>query len=270
MFKLIEKIYSKIPKIAQSFIWFCIFGLIILFAVFIYTKLGEFILPWANQRKFVIIQSIGSLATATAVIITLRDINKRYEFEQKKFHFESDPYISIIPIITNPVSIVVNDNQVAQFNKNLLTQSDFKFNLVNNGNGIAGNVDVFICSDNLFETDTTICDKIFNFTAKETTAITTSHLYKKQNIKIDWYNNFFVKIIYKSNYSSVRIFEDLYKIEVKKVTVIRQIIDPNVENEVQPLFEQANTPNQSEVTVKIEQVEHSYIHNIIPISLSKR
>jgi hypothetical protein len=269
MFKLLEKAFRRLPNILQNFIWICLFGFVSYLIFLIYSKLGESILPWMNQRKFVIVQSIGSVATAIAVSITLMDINNRYQFEQKKFHFESDPYISIVPIITNPVNILV-DNQVAQFNKCLLTQSDFKFNLINNGNGIAGNVDVFISSDNLFETDTTICDKIFNFTPKESTSITTAHLYKKQNIKIDWKNNFFVKIIYKSNYSSIRIFEDLYKIEVKKVVVIRHIVDQSAQSEVQPLFEQTNTLNQTEVTVKLEQIEHSYIHNIIPIKLSKR
>jgi hypothetical protein len=264
MFKLLENAYNKIPKVYQNFLWFCIFSLILYSIFLIYSELGKSIIPWANQRKFIIVQSIGSIATAIAVIISLTDIRKRWRFEELKFHFESDPCILVAPLFTELKSLIEIDNKRQFSNYNFITINHNKFSLFNNGKGVASKIEVYICQDGLFELSETIKDLIYNLSPGNSAIISTDHFYNGQIRNLDWTRNFYIKLVYYSNYSKTRLFEDLYKAEVKEV---KNIIQNFIEQQTQELFE-TNEIRQGSVTERSS--SESHIHNIVPVKLSKR
>lgn len=224
---LLHKIYTS-QLVGNLFITFCILGILICIC-FIF-EVEASIITWVLTRKFVIVQSIGSLATATAIIISLIDFKRRWEFEETKFNFESDPNILPLPILVNG-----KDNPI--------NTTNFKFNIKNTGKGIASKIEIYICQDDSFHIDKTIQDVCYNLSATEPvniSQISLSHLVDSQEQEnkiqnIDWSKDFYIKIISKSNYSKNRIFTDTHKAEIRE-----------------------SPPN------------HFYIHNIVTIYLSPR
>jgi hypothetical protein len=101
-----------------------------------------------------VFSSLGSIATSGALILTLYDISRRYDFEKTKFEFESAPLVKPIPLVFNEVDFIDYQAFKAQFNlgdhneyikeqyirHHLITASQNIFKFRNFGSGVANNL----------------------------------------------------------------------------------------------------------------------------------
>lgn len=254
--KVFNYIKKKIPKSITNFIIFLFYvGILYVAIIYLIPSLTPFI-SWASQRKFVIIQSLGSTATAIAVLITLWDIRKRQEKEQIKFLSEAEPFVTLRLLSLFDIKYSDEIDGQVYLTEGHLISNNFSnlFEVRNSGKRFASNVNVYICQNERFDPDDTISDGPMELASNDTCVISKLHFYKKQNLKVvDWFQNFYIKVEYESKYLNNR-FAAVFKADVKLILDSQKTVD--------------SSPNKDEV-VNIQVEKKSIIHNIVPIYNSK-
>ncbi|GAB4148877.1 MAG: hypothetical protein OHK0017_12050 [Patescibacteria group bacterium] len=252
-------LFKKIPKWLSDFIKVGLYLTLYYFIFNLFIPGLRPFLEWASTRKFVIIQSIGALATSFAVGYSLIDIRNKWKFEKMKFSFEAEPLIKPLHM---PVSRMLNKVSLGdkiERKVNFISGEYLDLFVIQNyGRGIANEVKIFLSQDLLFEDKTTLVDGPFELTPNETQLISKDYFYNEQNLtKINWLQNFYIKLEYCSFLSNSK-FIVIYKADVRLARMNSRDINNPVTEQKPGEFPNIELSNQEDL--------YSYIHNFTPIS----
>lgn len=209
---------------------------------FINELIGMVLIFWVSNWVN-IISSISSISTVILVWFTLNDFRKRYQFEQRKLKFESDPCILISAV--NPLFMqrdydhFVNEPKTSNDNYThyYINKSKFKFNFNNYGRSSAKNINLSVSNNIQLKEFETLKDYHKELPLGTSGAhFSIEYLPVIQKDAVDWEKDFYVKCDYENNYTNEKLV-NFSKAVVKTLKI----------------------PNHPEKTI----ISYSYIDNII-------